>query len=125
MAQRLIDRVKASTVDEAQAEAVSSTSCNATCRRQVADVRQQHLPGPALPRPHHAALESFFHYRNLDVSTLKELARRWKPDILAGFQQGAGAHGARRHRGIDRRAAYYRQHFWLRRADGYRQTGLR
>lgn len=30
-------------------------------------------------------LEAFFHYRNLDVSTLKELARRWKPDILPGF----------------------------------------
>ena len=32
-------------------------------------------------------LEAFFHYRNLDVSTLKELARRWKPDILAGFSK--------------------------------------
>ncbi len=30
-------------------------------------------------------LESYFHYRYLDVSTLKELARRWKPEILAGF----------------------------------------
>jgi oligoribonuclease len=30
-------------------------------------------------------LERFFHYRNLDVSSLKELARRWAPDVLAGF----------------------------------------
>ncbi len=30
------------------------------------------------------ALEKFFHYRNLDVSTVKELARRWAPDVLAG-----------------------------------------
>ena len=30
-------------------------------------------------------LERFFHYRNLDVSTLKELARRWKPEALTGF----------------------------------------
>ncbi len=30
-------------------------------------------------------LEAYFHYRNLDVSTLKELARRWKPEVLAGF----------------------------------------
>ena len=30
-------------------------------------------------------LEEYFHYRNLDVSTLKELAKRWKPDILAGL----------------------------------------
>ena len=33
------------------------------------------------------ALERFFHYRNLDVSTLKELARRWAPDVLAGVQK--------------------------------------
>ena len=35
------------------------------------------------------ALESFFHYRNLDVSTLKELARRWKPQALEGFKKQA------------------------------------
>jgi len=33
------------------------------------------------------ALEKFFHYRSLDVSTLKELARRWAPDVLAGLQK--------------------------------------
>ena len=37
------------------------------------------------------ALEAYFHYRNLDVSTLKELARRWKPDVLAGVKK-SGAH---------------------------------
>jgi oligoribonuclease len=36
-------------------------------------------------------LESFFHYRNLDVSTLKELARLWKPDVASGFVK-KGAH---------------------------------
>lgn len=34
-------------------------------------------------------LESFFHYRNLDVSTLKELARRWSPEILEGLKKNA------------------------------------
>ncbi|MYM63564.1 oligoribonuclease [Pseudomaricurvus sp. HS19] len=34
-------------------------------------------------------LEAFFHYRNLDVSTLKELARRWKPEVLAGVKKSA------------------------------------
>ena len=34
-------------------------------------------------------LEAFFHYRNLDVSTLKELARRWKPEALEGFKKSA------------------------------------
>jgi oligoribonuclease len=33
------------------------------------------------------ALEAYFHYRNLDVSTLKELARRWKPDVAAAFSK--------------------------------------
>ena len=36
-------------------------------------------------------LEAFFHYRNLDVSTIKELARRWKPEVLEGFKK-KGAH---------------------------------
>ena len=34
---------------------------------------------------HMAELEAFFHYRNIDVSTVKELVRRWKPDVLDGF----------------------------------------
>ena len=32
-------------------------------------------------------LEKYFHYRNLDVSTIKELARRWAPDLLKGFSK--------------------------------------
>ncbi len=38
-------------------------------------------------------LETFFHYRNLDVSTIKELARRWAPDVLSGLRK-SGAHTA-------------------------------
>jgi oligoribonuclease len=82
----LIDRVKASAVDEAAAEAAviaflerfvpkgKSPMCgNSICqdRRFLANY---------MPR-----LEAFFHYRNLDVSTLKELARRWKPQAMEGF----------------------------------------
>ena len=41
-------------------------------------------------------LERYFHYRNLDVSTLKELARRWAPEVCTGYQScrniGAGRH---------------------------------
>jgi oligoribonuclease len=56
------------------------------------------------------ALERYFHYRNLDVSTLKELARRWKPEILAGFKK-AQAHAALLdiHESIDE-LIYYREH---------------
>jgi oligoribonuclease len=107
----LIDRVKASAVDEAAACAQvieflgryvnpgKSPMCgNSICqdRRFLAN----HMP----------ALEAFFHYRNLDVSTLKELARRWKPEIMGGFKK-AQAHTALAdiHESIDE-LAYYREH---------------
>ena len=38
-------------------------------------------------------LEEWFHYRNLDVSTLKELAKRWYPDVMKGFEK-KGTHQA-------------------------------
>ena len=56
-------------------------------------------------------LEQYFHYRYLDVSTLKELARRWKPEILAGFSK------KNTHQALDdiresiAELAYYRQTF--------------
>jgi len=90
----LIDRVKASTVDEGQAESM------------VIDFLKQYVPAGKSPMCGNSIcqdrrflartmpkLEAFFHYRNLDVSTLKELARRWKPDIMAGFKK-AQAHTA-------------------------------
>ena len=56
-------------------------------------------------------LEAFFHYRNLDVSTLKELAARWKPEILKGFKK------QNKHLALDdiresiAELEYYRSHF--------------
>lgn len=57
--------------------------------------------------------ERFFHYRNLDVSTLKELCRRWQPAIYKGFQKRA-MHTALAdiHESIDE-LKYYRQHFLI------------
>ena len=56
-------------------------------------------------------LEAYFHYRNLDVSTLKELARRWKPEILDGFTK-QGTHQAMDDiRESVAELAYYREHF--------------
>ncbi len=90
----LIDRVKASPVDEAAAEA------------QVIAFLQRYVPRGKSPMCGNSicqdrrflartmpALEAYFHYRNLDVSTLKELARRWKPAALEGFKK-AQAHTA-------------------------------
>ena len=85
----LIDRVKASTVDEAQAEAqVIDFLRAATCRRARSPMCGNSIcQDRRFLAKHMPKLEAFFHYRNLDVSTLKELARRWKPEILAGFKK--------------------------------------
>jgi oligoribonuclease len=59
---------------------------------------------------HMPTLEKFFHYRNLDVSTLKELARRWAPGIIPGFsKQGEHKALADIQESI-RELAYYREH---------------
>jgi len=111
----LIERVKASPFDEATVEA------------QVIEFLAQHVPKGKSPMCGNSIcqdrrflaktmpkLEAFFHYRNLDVSTLKELAKRWKPEILAGFKK-AQAHTALAdvHESIDE-LAYYREHFLVK-----------
>ena len=57
------------------------------------------------------ALEAFFHYRNLDVSTLKELCRRWKPELMKGIPK-EGKHEALAdvYESIEE-LRYYREHF--------------
>ena len=107
----LTERVRASTVDEAAAEALvigflqkyvpkgKSPMCgNSICQ-------DRRFLARTMP-----ALEAFFHYRNLDVSTLKELARRWKPAAMDGFKK-AQAHTALAdiHESIDE-LLHYRTH---------------
>lgn len=108
----LIDKVKASTLDEQAATeqmiaylkqfvpAGKSPMCgNSICqdRRFMA----RYMPD----------LEAYFHYRNLDVSVFKELARRWKPTIYSGFKK-ASKHEALAdiYESIDE-LKYYREHF--------------
>ena len=108
----LTDRVKASTVDEAAAEAqvlawlaqYVPAGKSPMCGNSICQDRR--FLARAMPR-----LEAFFHYRNLDVSTLKELARRWQPALLDGFKK-AQSHTALAdiHESIDE-LLYYRQHF--------------
>ncbi|HMV16627.1 MAG TPA: oligoribonuclease [Zoogloea sp.] len=108
----LIDRVKASTVDEAAAEAL------------FLDFLQAHVPARTSPMCGNSIgqdrrfmvrympkLEDFFHYRNLDVSTLKELCKRWRPDVYAGLtKQGAHQALADIQESIDE-LRYYRANF--------------
>ena len=57
-------------------------------------------------------LERFFHYRNLDVSSVKELAYRWRPDILSSFEK-KGSHLALDDiRDSIRELRHYKQHFF-------------
>lgn len=88
----LTERVRNSAVSEAEAE------------RQTIEFLQQWVPAGKSPMAGNSIcqdrrflanympeLENYFHYRNLDVSSLKELARRWKPEALDGFKK-SGAH---------------------------------
>ena len=57
-------------------------------------------------------LEAFFHYRNLDVSTVKELARRWAPGLLNGFTKGSSHLALDDVRDSIAELRYYREHFF-------------
>jgi oligoribonuclease len=57
-------------------------------------------------------LEAFFHYRNLDVSTLKELARRWAPDVAAGFKKASSHLAMDDIRDSIDELRYYRDHLF-------------
>lgn len=88
----LVARVKASQYDEASAAA----ECLAFLRQWVPE-RSSPLCGNSIGQDrrfmvrHMPELEQFFHYRNVDVSTIKELVRRWQPQLLEGFNK-QGAH---------------------------------
>jgi oligoribonuclease len=108
----LIERVKNSAVTEADAETAlieflkkyvpagkSPMSGNTICQ-------DRRFMARGMPK-----LEAFFHYRNLDVSTLKELCRRWKPELVSGFKKQQ-AHTALADilESIEE-LKYYREHF--------------
>ncbi|KTC96457.1 oligoribonuclease [Legionella geestiana] len=81
----LVARVRESTVTEAEAEAATIDFL-----RQYLDAGKSPMCGNSICQDRRflyrymPKLAEFFHYRNLDVSTLKELAKRWKPSILSG-----------------------------------------
>lgn len=108
----LTDRVRKSQVSLKQAEeetilflkSLVPPGTSPMCGNSICQDRRFLVRG--MPR-----LEEYFHYRNLDVSTLKELAKRWSPDVASGFQK-RGAHLA-----LDdikesiEELKYYRKHF--------------
>ncbi|NBX05168.1 MAG: oligoribonuclease [Betaproteobacteria bacterium] len=115
----LIDRVRASTVTEAHAQAALldflatyvGKGDSPMCGNTIGQDRRflvEYMP----------ALEAFFHYRNLDVSTLKELSKRWRPEVYASFKkQQSHTALADVHESIDE-LLHYRQHFLRLEATG-------
>lgn len=108
----LVERVRASRLDELDAV------------EQTLEFLMRHVPQRKSPMcgnsicqdrrfmaRHMPKLEQYFHYRNLDVSTFKELVRRWSPWLLEGFSK------ANTHRALDdiresiAELRYYREHF--------------
>jgi len=108
----LTERVKNSTVNEAEAE------------RQTIEFLRQYVPAKASPMCGNSIcqdrrflarcmpeLEAYFHYRNLDVSSLKELAKRWAPSVFKGFSKQSSHLALDDIRDSIDELKYYREHF--------------
>ena len=110
----LVDRVRRSTLDEAEAE------------RQTIEFLSEYVPEGASPMCGNSIcqdrrfmarcmpkLEAFFHYRNLDVSTIKELITRWAPpNVLSGFRKGGSHLAMDDTRDSIRELRFYRESFF-------------
>lgn len=108
----LTERVKNSVISEKEAE------------RQTIEFLQKHVPENRSPicgnsicqdrrflYRYMPELEKFFHYRNLDVSTLKELANRWAPEVAKGFKKDSSHLALDDIRDSIDEMRYYREHF--------------
>ena len=108
----LTERVKKSNVNEAEAE------------RQTIEFLRQYVPAKASPMCGNSIcqdrrflarcmpeLEAYFHYRNLDVSSLKELAKRWAPEVFKGFSKQSSHLALDDIRDSIDELKYYREHF--------------
>ena len=108
----LIERIKASTLSEAQVE------------EQMLAFLSQHVPARTSPMCGNSIcqdrrflarwmpkLEAYFHYRNLDVSTLKELVKRWKPELAKGLTKHGKHEALADIQESIEELKYYREHF--------------
>ncbi len=109
----LTERVRSSTIDEATAE------------QQTIDFLSEYVPPNTSPMCGNSIcqdrrflarcmpkLEAYFHYRNLDVSSIKELATRWSPVVAKGFKKGSSHLALDDTRDSIRELVYYREYFF-------------
>jgi oligoribonuclease len=108
----LIKRVKASTIDAAEAERQTIEFL-----KQWAPEKSSPICGNSIGQDRHflyrymPKLEAYFHYRNVDVSTLKELAARWAPEVKKGFKKASSHQALADIIESIEELRYYREHF--------------
>ena len=108
----LVERVRHSTYDESEAQ------------RLTLEFLEKHVPFGGSPMCGNTIcqdrrflhrwmpeLEAYFHYRNLDVSTVKELCQRWAPEVAAAFSKNSNHRALDDIRGSIDELKYYREHF--------------
>ena len=110
----LVERVRKSTLDEAEAERQTieflseyvAEGVSPMCGNSICQDRR--FMARCMPK-----LEAFFHYRNLDVSTIKELMKRWAPpNVLSGFKKGGSHLAMDDTRDSIRELRFYREAFF-------------
>lgn len=112
----LIERVKVSPYDESEAEQITLNFLAQYC-----DQRSSPMCGNSICQDRRFLarympnLEAFFHYRNLDVSSIKELARRWRPDLMDGLKKEGSHRALEDIRDSIKELQHYREHFFLTR----------
>jgi oligoribonuclease len=108
----LVDRVRVSALDEAAVEAAALAFMQAYVPRGASPLcgnsvgQDRRFMVRYMPR-----LEAWFHYRNIDVSTLKELCRRWQPEVAKGFVKKSEHSALADIRESIAELQYYREHF--------------
>tara|TARA_B100000586_G_scaffold265141_1_gene236442 strand:+ start:1006 stop:1548 length:543 start_codon:yes stop_codon:yes gene_type:complete len=108
----LIGRAKSSSIDELEAERqtleflseYSIKNASPLCGNSICQDRR--FMANYMPE-----LEAFFHYRNLDVSSIKELVRRWKPEIMEGLFKQSKHQAMEDIKDSVNELKYYREHF--------------
>jgi oligoribonuclease len=106
----LLERIRRSDVTTAEAEAMTLEFLRQHCEPGASPMcgnsicQDRRFLAREMP-----TLENFFHYRNLDVSSIKELARRWAPDVFAGLRKNSPHLALEDVRESIRELEYYRQ----------------